>query len=87
MAVRWYLRHPLSVASVMELLAERGIDVNNGTVLPSGPCLLHGLASSIDYFAAGNASRPPPAKPCATARRFDAARRPDAQFQLGSRHA
>jgi hypothetical protein len=33
MAVRWYLRHPLSSTSVMELLAERGIDVSNRTVL------------------------------------------------------
>src|SRR5882724_9141993 len=33
MAVRWYLRHPLSTTSVMELLAERGIDVSNRTVL------------------------------------------------------
>jgi putative transposase len=33
MAVRLYLRHPLSAASVMELLAERGIDVSNRTVL------------------------------------------------------
>jgi transposase-like protein len=33
MAVRWYLRHPLSATSVMELLAERGIDVSNRTVL------------------------------------------------------
>jgi IS6 family transposase len=33
MAVRWYLRHPLSGTSVMELLAERGIDVSNRTVL------------------------------------------------------
>ena len=33
MAVRWYLRHPLSATSVMELLAERGIDVTNRTVL------------------------------------------------------
>jgi len=33
MAVRWYLRHPLSAASVMELLAERGIDVSKRTVL------------------------------------------------------
>src|SRR5438105_1327061 len=32
-AVRWYLRHPLSGTSVMELLAERGIDVSNRTVL------------------------------------------------------
>jgi transposase-like protein/predicted RNA-binding Zn-ribbon protein involved in translation (DUF1610 family) len=32
MAVRWYLRHPLSATSVMELLAERGIDVSNRTV-------------------------------------------------------
>jgi transposase-like protein len=31
--VRWYLRHPLSATSVMELLAERGIDVSNRTVL------------------------------------------------------
>jgi transposase-like protein len=33
MAVRWYLRYPLSATSVMELLAERGIDVSNRTVL------------------------------------------------------
>ena len=33
MAVRWYLRHPLSATSVTELLAERGIDVSNRTVL------------------------------------------------------
>ena len=33
MAVRWYLRHPLSCTSVMELLAERGIDVSSRTVL------------------------------------------------------
>jgi transposase-like protein len=33
MAVRWYLRHPLSATSVMELLAERGVDVSNRTVL------------------------------------------------------
>ena len=33
MAVRWYLHHPLSATSVMELLAERGIDVSNRTVL------------------------------------------------------
>ena len=33
MAVRWYLRHPLSATSVMELLSERGIDVSNRTVL------------------------------------------------------
>ena len=33
MAVRWYLAHPLSAASVMELLAERGVDVSQRTVL------------------------------------------------------
>src|SRR5438105_11829015 len=33
MAVRWYLRYPLSCTSVMELLAERRIDVSNRTVL------------------------------------------------------
>jgi transposase-like protein len=33
MAVRWYLRHPLSATGVMELLAERGIDVSSRTVL------------------------------------------------------
>jgi transposase-like protein len=33
MAVRWYLRHPLSATSVVELLAERSIDVSNRTVL------------------------------------------------------
>lgn len=33
MAVRWYLSHPLSAASVMVLLAERGIDVSKRTVL------------------------------------------------------
>ena len=43
MAVRCYLRHPLSVTSVMELLAERGIDVSARAVLrwihASGPHL------------------------------------------------
>ncbi|CAA9278420.1 MAG: hypothetical protein AVDCRST_MAG77-3594 [uncultured Chloroflexi bacterium] len=33
LAVRWSLSHPLSAASVMELLAERGIDVSKRTVL------------------------------------------------------
>ncbi len=33
LAVRWSLSHPLSAASVMELLAERGIDVSTRTVL------------------------------------------------------
>ncbi len=33
MAVRWSLSHPLSATSVMELLAERGIDVSQRTVL------------------------------------------------------
>src|SRR6266540_6785446 len=33
MAVRWYLAHPLSATSVMELLAERGIDGSKRTVL------------------------------------------------------
>jgi transposase, IS6 family len=33
LAVRWSLSHPLSATSVMELLAERGIDVSRRTVL------------------------------------------------------
>jgi transposase-like protein len=33
LAVRWSLRHPLSAAIVMGLLAERGIDVSRRTVL------------------------------------------------------
>jgi transposase-like protein len=33
MAVRWYVRHPLSGTSIMELLAERSIDVSRRTVL------------------------------------------------------
>src|SRR6266545_1799883 len=33
LAVRWSLSHPLSATSVMELLAERGIDVYQRTVL------------------------------------------------------
>ncbi len=33
LAVRWSLSHPLSATSVMELLAERGIDVSQRTVL------------------------------------------------------
>jgi transposase-like protein len=33
MAVRWYLAHPLSATSVTVLLAERGIDVSERTVL------------------------------------------------------
>ena len=32
-AVRWYLAHPLSSRQVLELLAERGIDVSHRTVL------------------------------------------------------
>src|SRR5207248_8973331 len=57
MAVRWYLRHPLSATSVMELLAERGIDVTNRTVLrwvqAFGPQLALKLASIVDHLAAG----------------------------------
>jgi transposase-like protein len=33
MAVRWYLAYPLSSRRVLELLAERGIDVSHRTVL------------------------------------------------------
>ncbi len=33
LAVRWSLSHPLSATSIMELLAERGIDVSKRTVL------------------------------------------------------
>ena len=33
LAVRWSLSHPLSATSVMELLAERGMDVSKRTVL------------------------------------------------------
>ena len=33
LAVRWSLSHPLSATSVMELLAERGVDVSRRTVL------------------------------------------------------
>jgi transposase-like protein len=33
LAVRWSLSHPLSATSLMELLAERGIDVSRRTVL------------------------------------------------------
>ena len=33
MAVRWYLSHGVSAASVLELLAERGVDVSKKTVL------------------------------------------------------
>ncbi len=33
LAVRWSLSHPLSATSVMELLAERGIDISKRTVL------------------------------------------------------
>src|SRR5688500_2149645 len=33
LAVRWSLSHPLSATSVMELLAERGLDVSKRTVL------------------------------------------------------
>src|SRR3979411_3016361 len=43
MAVRWYLAYPLSSRQVLELLAERGIDVSHRTVLnwvhTSGPQL------------------------------------------------
>src|SRR6476619_1044327 len=33
LAVRWYLAYPLSSRQVLELLAERGIDVSHRTVL------------------------------------------------------
>ena len=33
MAVRWYLAYPLSSRRVLELLAERGIDVSHRTIL------------------------------------------------------
>ncbi len=33
MAVRWSLSHPLSATSVMELLAERGVEVSKRTLL------------------------------------------------------
>jgi transposase-like protein len=33
LAVRWSLSHPLSATSVMELLAERGLDVSKRTIL------------------------------------------------------
>jgi transposase-like protein len=33
MAVRWYLAYPLSSRQVLELLAERGIDVSHRAVL------------------------------------------------------
>lgn len=33
LAVRWYLRYPLSAQQVMELLAERGVDVSRRTIL------------------------------------------------------
>src|SRR5919199_390533 len=36
-AVRWYLAYPLSSRQVLELLAERGIDVSHRTVLDWGP--------------------------------------------------
>ncbi len=32
MAVRWYVAYPLSYRNVMELLAERGVDVNHSTI-------------------------------------------------------
>jgi transposase-like protein len=33
LAVRWYLSYPLSSRQVLELLAERGIDVSHRTIL------------------------------------------------------
>jgi len=33
LAVRWYLRNPLSASSSMEVLAERGFDLSNRTAL------------------------------------------------------
>ena len=33
LAVRWYLSYPLSAQQVLELLAERGIDVSRRTIL------------------------------------------------------
>jgi transposase-like protein len=47
LAVRWSRRHPLSAASVMELLAERGIDVSTRTVLRWMQTFGHLLAAEV----------------------------------------
>ena len=47
LAVRWSLSHPLSATSVMELLAERGIDVSRRTVLRWGQTFGPLLAAEV----------------------------------------
>ena len=62
--VRWYLAHPLSGTSVMVLLAERGIDVSQRTILRwvQGP--------DLRTTARGrSAHAPPPARPEVVRRR------------------
>ena len=62
LAVRWSLSHPLSATSVMELLAERGIDVSKRTVLrwiqTFGPLLAVVIPSS-EGSGRGGAEQPP----------------------------
>src|ERR671932_1182784 len=60
-AVRWYLAYPLSSRQVLELLAERGIDVSHRTVLnwvqAFGPQLPHArvraAVAMVDTLAHG----------------------------------
>jgi transposase-like protein len=47
LAVRWSLSHPLSATSVMELLAERGVDVSKRPVLRWGQHFGPRLAAEI----------------------------------------
>src|SRR5918911_1405462 len=50
-AVRWYLAYPLSSRQILELLAERGIDVSHRTILNWG--------AGIRATAGGRGPAPP----------------------------
>src|ERR1700704_6424186 len=46
-AVRWYLAYPLSSRQIVELLAERGVDVSHRTVLTWAPAFGPLLAAEV----------------------------------------
>src|SRR5262249_10567634 len=56
--VRWYLAYPLSSRQVLELLAERGIDVSHRTVLDWVQAFGPQLAAAVRRHGRSPADRP-----------------------------
>src|SRR3546814_17304795 len=49
-AVRWYCRYPISYRDLEELLAERGISVDNTTIYRSVQCYAPELEKRLRWF-------------------------------------